>query len=198
MLEKLNKYDIILASQSPRRQYLLQELGLKFKIARRALIKEEYPSDLHCTEIPVYLAINKAQACIDLIKSNTILIAADTIVCLNNEVLDKPDDYKEAFRILQKLSGNKHQVITGICIKSNEREVAFYSKSDVYFRNLTDPEIEYYIKHYKPFDKAGSYGIQEWIGYAGIEKIEGSYFNVMGLPTEQLYNELIKFVETEK
>ena len=196
ILDKLKKYDIVLASQSPRRQYLLQELGLKFKIAERSLIKEEYPSNLDCTEIPVYLAKNKAHACIDLIKSNTILIAADTVVCLNNEVLGKPKDYANAFRILKKLSGNKHQVITGIGIKSNDKETAFYSKSDVYFRNLTDSEIEYYIKYYKPFDKAGSYGIQEWIGYIGIERIEGSYFNIMGLPTEQLYYELCKFIET--
>lgn len=197
LLEKLKKYNILLASESPRRKYLLQELGLKFRIIKRPYIKEEYPLNLICEEIPVYLAKLKARSCADIIKSGTILITADTVVCLDNEILDKPKNYSDAFRILKRLSGNKHQVITGICIKSNDRESNFYSKSDVYFRDLTDDEIEYYIKLYKPYDKAGSYGIQEWIGYIGIERIEGSYFNIMGLPTEKLYNELCKFIETD-
>ena len=196
-IEKLKKYDILLASESPRRKYLLRELGLKFRIIKRSYTNEEYPLNLSCEEIPVYLAKRKAQSCTDLIMSDTLLIAADTVVCLENEILDKPKNYADAFRILKKLSGNKHQVITGICIKSSNRERTFYSKSAVYFRNLTDEEIEYYIKLYEPYDKAGSYGIQEWIGYIGIERIEGSYFNIMGLPTEQLYNELRKFIETD-
>lgn len=197
ILKKLKKYNIVLASESPRRKYLLQELGLKFKTIKRSNVKEEYPSNLSCKEIPVYLAKLKALSCADIIKSDTLLITADTIVCLNNEVLDKPENYSDAFRILKKLSGNKHQVITGICLKSNNKETTFYSQSDVYFRKLTDTEIDYYIKLYKPYDKAGSYGIQEWIGYIGIERIEGSYFNIMGLPTEQLYNELCKFIESD-
>jgi len=194
--EKFKKYNIILASKSPRRQNLMKELGLKFKVISQIPVKEEYPPSLTCDEIPVYLAKLKANSCMDFIDSDTILIAADTIVCLNNEVLNKPDDYQDAFTILKKISGRKHQVITGICIKSKYKEITFNSKSDVYFKELADSEIDYYIKEYKPFDKAGSYGIQEWIGYIGIERIEGSYFNIMGLPTQQLYNELCNFIET--
>jgi septum formation protein len=197
ILKKIKNYNIVLASDSPRRQYLLKELGLKFRTVKRPSIKEEYPFGLSCTEIPVYLAKLKAYSCAELIKSDTILITADTVVCLNDEILGKPKDYSDALCILKKLSGNKHQVITGICIKSVNKETTFYSKSDVYFRILTDAEIEYYIKLYKPFDKAGSYGIQEWIGYIGIERIEGSYFNIMGLPTEEFYSELCKFIDTD-
>ena len=197
VLERLAKYKIVLASQSPRRQYLLKELGLKFEIISKSDIKEEYPADLPCSEIPVFLAKLKAQACMPAANSDTIIIAADTIVCLDNKVLGKPRDYYDAVKILKELSGNKHQVITGICIKSEKREKTFFVKSEVYFKHLTDSEINYYIEKYKPFDKAGSYGIQEWIGYIGIKKIEGSYFNVMGLPTQQLFDELSKFIEKD-
>jgi septum formation protein len=194
--ERFRQYKIILASKSPRRKKLLKELGLKFEVVTEMPVKEEYPPALSCEEIPVYLAQLKAHSCLDYIGQHTILIAADTIVCLDNHVLDKPMDYNDAFSILRKLSGRKHNVITGICLKSEHKETTFKSVSDVYFRNLTDSEIEYYIKVYEPFDKAGSYGIQEWIGYIGIERIEGSYFNVMGLPTHELYRELCNFIET--
>ena len=194
--EKFKKYNIVLASKSPRRQNLLRELGLKFKVVSKLPVKEDYPPCMACEEIPVYLAKLKANSCKDFIGPDTILIAADTVVCINNEILDKPGNYHDAFSILKKLSGNKHQVITGICIKSKYKETTFNSISDVYFKSLTDPEIDYYIKTCKPYDKAGSYGIQEWIGYIGIERIEGSYFNIMGLPTQQLYSELCKFIES--
>jgi septum formation protein len=194
--ERFREYNIILASKSPRRRKLLKEIGLKFDVIEEVQIKEEYPPDLSCEEIPVYLAKHKAHSCIEYIGPLTILIAADTIVCLDNEVLDKPGNYNDAFNTLKKLSGRKHTVITGICLKSVHKEAAFRSVSDVYFRNLTDAEIDHYIRTYKPFDKAGSYGIQEWIGYIGIERIEGSYFNVMGLPTHELYTGLCNFIET--
>jgi len=194
--KRFRQYNIILASKSPRRKKLLKELGLKFEVIAEMPVKEEYPPTLSCEEIPVYLAQLKAHSCIDYIGPHTILIAADTVVCLDNQVLNKPMDYNNAFSILRKLSGRKHNVITGICLKSEHKEAAFKSVSDVYFRDLADSEIDYYIKVYKPFDKAGSYGIQEWIGYIGIERIEGSYFNVMGLPTHELYRELCSFIET--
>ncbi len=197
LIERLTPYKILLVSKSPRRQYLLKEMGLKFEIASKSDIKEEYPADLTCDEIPVYLARLKARSFIDTVNSKTIIIAADTIVCFNNQVLGKPADYDDATRILRLLSGDKHVVLTGICLKTKNKEKTFCSKSEVYFKNLSDSEIKYYIEKYKPFDKAGSYGIQEWIGYIGIERIEGSYFNVMGLPTQQLYIELSEFIENE-
>ncbi len=195
ILDKLSEYRILLISKSPRRQYLLKEMGLKFDVVLAPEIKEEYPANLACKEIPVYLAKLKAQSFTDSIDAKTIIIAADTIVCLNDKVLGKPANHDDAVSILKKLSGRRHQVITGICIRSSDKETAFCSVTDVYFKELTDAEIRYYIEKYKPFDKAGSYGIQEWIGYTGIERIDGSYFNVMGLPTDRLYKELSMFVE---
>lgn len=197
LLDRLAPYKILLVSKSPRRQHLLKEMGLNFEIAAGSDISEKYPSDLTCDEIPEYLARLKAQSFTRTINSNTIIITADTIVCLNNQVLGKPVDYNDAVRILTLLSGDKHKVLTGICLKSLEKETTFCAKSEVYFKNLSDSEIRYYIEKYKPYDKAGSYGIQEWIGYIGIERIEGSYFNVMGLPTHQLYNELSKFIDND-
>lgn len=156
---------------------------------------ETYPPTLSKEEIPVFLAKLKSQYFQKHIIANTILITADTIVWAENEVLGKPVDHHDAVRILTKLSGKKHEVHTGVCIKSLEKEALFTVQSDVYFRRLGKDEIEYYIERYKPFDKAGAYGVQEWIGYIGIEKINGSYFNVMGLPTQRLFLELKKFVE---
>ena len=193
MLKNLKKYNIILASGSPRREYLLRELGLNFNIFVKDDIDEQAPPDLHREEIAVYLARHKALHYTPELKNNTMIITADTIVCLGDEIMNKPADVKEARQMLTKLSGNYHDVITGICVRTLEKSVCIHTSTRVHFKNLEEEEIEYYITNYKPFDKAGGYGIQEWIGYTGIDRIEGSYFNVMGLPVQKLYEELKKF-----
>ena len=189
----LGNTEIILASQSPRRQQLLRDMGFNFRVMHSEA-EEVYPDNMEIKQIPVYLAQLKANALKASLTENNILISADTIVAVDNEVLGKPADKEDAYRILKCISGRKHQVITGVCIKSITKEISFFAESNVYFRELKDEEIYYYIENYKPFDKAGAYGIQEWIGYIGIERIEGSYYNVMGLPTQMLYRELINFL----
>jgi len=196
-LERLNNYDIILASASPRRSFLLEELGLKFKTVTNNEIKESFPEHLIAGDIPLYLAKLKARSFTSLLKEKTLLITADTIVWLNNELIGKPRDTEEAKKMLRNLSGKMHFVYTGVCIASIHKELAFAAESKVHFRHLTDGEIDYYVKKYKPFDKAGAYGIQEWIGYIGVDRLEGSYFNVMGLPVQKLYSALIHFIESE-
>ncbi|MDA3780816.1 MAG: Maf family nucleotide pyrophosphatase [Bacteroidales bacterium] len=193
--KNLKNYKIVLASQSPRRQYLLKELGVEFDIYNKHIIDESFPDRLLREEIPLYLAEKKAQGFNDNLDDKTIVITADTIVWFDNSILEKPKEEKDAFDTLKKLSGNVHQVYTGVCLKSKTKQTAFYSKTDVYFKDLTDREIGYYIDKYEPFDKAGAYGIQEWIGYIGVEKIEGSFFNVMGLPVQKLYKELNAFIK---
>lgn len=190
-LNVLKNYNIILASKSPRRQNLLHELGIDFTIKTRS-VDELYPAELKKQDIPVYLAKLKADAFNDLSK-NDLLITADTIVWVNDHILEKPKDYQDAFQMLKTLSNNKHTVYTGVCLKSMASEKSFWAETDVFFRKLDDEEIAYYLENYKPYDKAGSYGIQEWIGYIAIEKINGSYFNVMGLPIQKLYDELKKY-----
>jgi septum formation protein len=190
----LNDYDIILGSQSPRRHYLLKELGLEFEVKVLNGIDESYPADMNIYEVPEYLARVKAKAYLSSLTDNSILITADTVVILENEILGKPADYKDAVEIINRLSDNKHTVVTGVAITSLVKQVVFNASTDVFFKKLLEEEISYYINQYKPFDKAGAYGIQEWIGYIGIEKIEGSYFNVMGLPIQKLYKELINFL----
>jgi len=185
-------YNIILASQSPRRQQLLKDMGFHFKVMVTDL-DEVYPLEMPVFEIPVYLAEMKANAIANELTDNTMIIAADTIVAIGNKVLGKPKDTKDAFEILRQISGRMHQVITGVCLKTSVKQKSFFTESHVYFRHLSDEELNYYITNFKPFDKAGAYGVQEWIGYVGIERIEGSYFNVMGLPTQRLYKELINF-----
>jgi septum formation protein len=187
-----NNYQIILASQSPRRQQLLKELGLNFTIDVRE-VDEVYPMHLQREEIPVYLAQLKAKAFENNISGNQLVITADTIVWLNNQVLGKPVDFNDAFKMLQTLSGNTHTVYTGVCLKSLTKETTFWAKTNVHFKQLSDDEITYYLNTHKPYDKAGAYGIQEWIGYIGIEHIEGSYFNVMGLPVQKIYEHLKQF-----
>ena len=193
VLQNIKGKQVILASKSPRRHQLLKGIGIDFKIIENSDIEESYPDGLSPEEIPVYLAKKKAAYHVSEMASDTLLITADTIVCCDGNVLNKPIDKKDAQEILNKLSGNKHTVITGVCIRSIEKEVVFYAETDVYFANLSDEEIEHYLLECKPYDKAGAYGIQEWIGYIGIEKIVGSYFNVMGLPIQRLYTELKNF-----
>jgi len=192
LLKKLEKYNIILGSASPRRRDLLNGLGIKFKIMSIDY-DERFPNGMKKEEIPVYLAIQKNEKFSYLITDNTIVITADTIVFLNNMIIGKPANKSEAFKMLKLLSGKKHEVITGVCIKSAEKMVSFYDISEVYFKELSDEEIIYYIENYKPYDKAGAYGIQEWIGYIAIEKIVGSFYNVMGLPIKMVYEKLLEF-----
>ena len=188
----LPNYNYILASKSPRRQELLHSLGISFKVITNDQ-EENYPDNLYREEIPVFLAELKSKSYIKKLKENDLLITADTIVWINGEVLGKPANQKEAVNTLQKLSGREHQVISGVCLTSVHKQKSFFSISNVMFKELSLSEIEYYVSEYKPFDKAGAYGIQEWIGYIGITHIEGSFYNVMGLPVQQLYNEIQNF-----
>jgi septum formation protein len=185
---------LILASKSPRRQQLLRELGVDFEVRANNDDEELYPAHLTMNEIPVFLAIHKANPLISSLVKDEILVTSDTIVWCDGHVIGKPTDKDDAFRIISLLSGNKHTVVTGVCISTSTETKTFYDSTDVFFRKLTDEEIWYYINEYKPFDKAGAYGIQEWIGFIGIERIEGSYFNVMGLPVQKLYIELQNFI----
>jgi len=195
--QQLSQYHLILASASPRRVSLLKELNLTFDCIPLD-VDEVFPAGLEDHEVAKFLARLKAEAFpIEKLTPKSILITADTIVCLNDEVIGKPDDREHAIEMLQKLSGQMHKVITGVCLRSHDKESIFSNETDVYFNKLTEEEIIYYVDQFKPFDKAGAYGIQEWIGYVGIEKIEGSYFNVMGLPVQQLYVELKKFISNE-
>lgn len=188
---KLKKYNLILASGSPRRQQFLKDLKLDFTIDVRE-IEEVYPEELKGNEITDFLAELKASAFKSL-NENDILITSDTIVWMENNAIGKPKDRNDAIKIFKKLSGKKHQVITSICIKTSNKTNIINDTTDVYFKVLSDEEIEFYIDNFHPYDKAGGYGIQDWIGYIGVEKIEGSYFNVMGLPVHKLYTELSKF-----
>jgi septum formation protein len=192
LLQNIESYEIILASKSPRRQQLLSDLGLKFKVQSMD-IPEEFPSGLGMTEVPIYLAELKATAFLPQLKSNQLVITADTIVWLDGQVMNKPTDYADGFRMLKELSGKKHQVLTGVCLLSTEKKVSFYVSTDVWFKQLSDEEIHYYLENFRPYDKAGAYGIQEWIGYVGIHRIEGCFFNVMGLPVQSLYEHLKAF-----
>jgi septum formation protein len=190
--EDLKKYQLILASKSPRRQFLLKDLGLDFEIHTKD-VDESFPEHLKAQDIPVYLCEKKATAFDNELNENTIVITADTIVWIEDEVLNKPENFDDAVRMLKLLSGKMHEVYTGICLKSKHKTKSFYVLTNVYFKTLSQQEIEYYIRNYNPYDKAGAYGAQEWIGYIAVEKIEGSYFNVMGLPLKELYEELLKF-----
>lgn len=190
--EDLKKHHFILASKSPRRQYLLKELGLTFDIHTKD-VDESFPEQLKAQEIPLYLCEKKANAFDAELADESIVITSDTIVWVDGQVLNKPVDKADAVRMLQLLSGKMHEVFTGVCLKSKRKTTSFYACTKVYFKTLSLQEINYYIENYSPYDKAGAYGAQEWIGYIAVEKIEGSYFNVMGLPLKELYEELLRF-----
>lgn len=183
----------MLVSQSPRRRELLAGLDIKFE-ACQVDINESYPEQLQGAKIPLYIARQKAEAFRAKLSDNMLAITADTVVLVNNQVLGKPHNEQEARKMLQLLSGKTHQVITGVCLLTNRKQRSFSACSKVTFATLQDEEIDYYLQKYKPYDKAGSYGVQEWIGYIGIKKLTGSYFNVMGLPVQRLYKELNNFI----
>lgn len=191
--DKLKNYTIILASGSPRRQQFLKELDIDFEI-RLKEVEEIYPDNLTGVAITDYLAELKASALTETLSDNEILITSDTIVWHENIALGKPKDYEDAFAMLQSLSGKTHEVITSVCINNKNKSDVLNEVTKVTFNKLTDEEIKYYLNNYKPYDKAGAYGIQEWIGLVAIAKIEGSYVNVVGMPVDKVYQHLIKFV----
>jgi len=186
----LNNTLIILASKSPRRQELLELMGLNFKVELKD-VDESYPEDLSPAEIAVYISEKKAKV---FTSNNEIVITADTIVALNGEILGKPEDKDHALEMLRKLSGSRHEVYTGVTLVKGDKIHSFYDRTEVYCKSVTDEQINFYIDNFKPYDKAGSYGVQDWWGLVVVERINGSYTNVMGLPTEKLYNELLKFI----
>lgn len=191
--EQLRKFTIILGSASPRRKELLSDIGLKFN-TQTTDKEENYPTNLKEHEIVEFLAKQKAKFLSKNLRKTDLLITADTIVSFKGELLNKPKDKQEAFNTLSKLSGNTHKVITGVCIKNHQKEIAFSTITLVNFKQLTREEIYYYIDNFNPFDKAGAYGIQDWIGKIGIKSIEGSYSNVVGLPTTEVYQQLKLFI----
>ncbi len=194
LITKLKNYDLILASGSPRRKQLLEEMGLNFKVLTKP-IDEVFPNGLVPKEVAEILSRQKADAFHEKdFAENTLIITADTVVTLEGEILGKPSDRKDAIAILNRLSGKPHEVITGVTLRTKSKVFTFSVSTKVVFKVLNEVEIHYYIDTFKPYDKAGAYGIQEWIGHVAIESIEGSYFNVMGLPTHRLYEELMKFV----
>ena len=190
MLDRLNKYRIILGSVSPRRKELLSGLDIPFEVKVLPDIEENYPNSLQREEIPLFLAKLKADAYKDLLEKQDLLISADTVVCLDGQVYGKPQNEDEAKEMLRNLSGKIHEVITGVCISTQKQQQLFHAVSKVKFAELEESEIDYYVNKYKPYDKAGAYGVQEWIGYIGVEHMEGSFYNVMGLPVRMLYKYL--------
>lgn len=193
MLENLNKYEIVLASNSPRRKELLQRMGVNFKVRTLFGIDESYPDSLRGEDIVCYISRNKAKAYQSSMAPNELLITADTIVYVDGEVMGKPKNAEQAKEMLHKLSGKTHQVITGVTIVTAKRTENFGVTSQVKYTNITDEEINFYVDNYLPFDKAGAYGIQEWIGIVAVEEIKGSYFNIVGLPVQRLYQKLKTF-----
>ena len=190
---KSEKFKIILASQSPRRRELLAGLGIPFEVRVIEDIDEHFPEQLPASETALYIAKRKAEAYRGQMADDELIITADTVVIVGDEILGKPADEADALRMLRLLSGRTHQVTTGVCLMTTNMQRSFDVTTDVTFKTLTDEEIMYYVNRYKPFDKAGAYGIQEWIGYIGVTGLHGSYYNVMGLPVQRIYTELQAF-----
>lgn len=192
MLDNLKKYRIILASNSPRRKELLTGLGVDYEVRTLPDIDESYPDTLTGGEIPLYIAREKADAYRPLLQDGELMITADTIVWLEGRVLGKPRDREDAIGMLRDMAGRTHQVFTGVCLTTTGWQRSFHAETEVRFSPLTEEEIIFYVDRYRPMDKAGAYGVQEWIGYIGVENISGSYYNIMGLPVQRLYRELLK------
>ena len=192
MLDNLEKYKVILASGSPRRRELMAGLGVNYEVRILPDVDESYPDTLQGEEIPLYIAKEKADAYIPMMQPDELIITADTIVWLDGEVLGKPRDREDALQMLRTMSGRTHEVFTGVCITTTDWQRSFTAQTEVRFATLSEDEIIYYVDNFKPMDKAGAYGVQEWIGFVGVENISGSYYNIMGLPVQKLYRELLK------
>lgn len=190
MLDNLKKYNVILASNSPRRKELLAGLGVKYEVRTLPDVDESYPAHLQGADIPLYISREKAAAYRALMKPGELMITADTIVWLDGKVLGKPIDREDAVQMLRAMSSKTHEVFTGVCITTTEWQRSFTARTEVRFSHLSEKEITYYVDTFQPMDKAGAYGVQEWIGYIGVEYISGSYYNIMGLPVQKLYKEL--------
>ena len=190
---KITNYKVLLASNSPRREELLRGIDIDFEVKVLPDIDESYPDNIPSEEIAEFLAIKKAKPYASALHEDELLLTADTIVLLEDMVLGKPANKQEAKQMLRQLSGKTHRVITGVCLTSTKKQTSFSATSDVEFGKLTDQEIEYYVERYYPMDKAGAYGVQEWIGYVAVKHISGSYYNIMGLPIQRVYRELINF-----
>ena len=192
MLDNLEKYKVILASGSPRRRELMVGLGVNYEVRILPDVDESYPDTLQGEEIPLYIAKEKADAYIPMMQLDELIITADTIVWLDGKVLGKPQDREDALQMLRTMSGRTHEVFTGVCITTTDWQRSFTAQTEVRFATLSEDEIIYYVDNFKPMDKAGAYGVQEWIGFIGVENISGSYYNIMGLPVQRLYRELLK------
>ncbi len=192
MLDNLKKYKVILASNSPRRKELLAGLGVDYEVRTLSDVDESYPETLQGADIPLYIAKEKADAYVAMMQPGELMITADTIVWLDGKVLGKPWDREDALQMLRTMSGRTHEVFTGVCITTTDWQRSFTAQTEVRFATLSEEEIAYYVDNFQPMDKAGAYGVQEWIGFIGVENISGSYYNIMGLPVQKLYRELLK------
>ena len=192
MLDNMKKYKVILASNSPRRKELLAGLGVDYEVRTLPDVDESYPETLQGADIPLYIAKEKADAYVAMMQPGELMITADTIVWLDGKVLGKPRDREDALQMLRTMSGRTHEVFTGVCITTTDWQRSFTAQTEVRFATLSEEEIAYYVDNFQPMDKAGAYGVQEWIGFIGVENISGSYYNIMGLPVQKLYRELLK------